>query len=183
MLRNHMEGEEERVGHSAALFANEPTGERDRLVLDRHALLQIRGDALAIKFSAFSAVADRRRNGLASLNDVADTVVNVSADDVLYVFRRQLRKRVPVRGKIAVEGDSLADRAVRLDRIAGERGAGLSEGQMQRIASARAVFSECPVLLLDEATSALDEQTERKAARLPAIIISFTSALSPSPPS
>ena len=48
------------------------------------------------------------------------------------------------------------------DTLLGERGAGLSEGQMQRIAIARAVFSGCPVLLLDEATSALDEQTERK---------------------
>ena len=32
---------------------------------------------------------------------------------------------------------------------------------MQRIAIARAVFSDCPVLLLDEATSALDEVTEK----------------------
>lgn len=47
-----------------------------------------------------------------------------------------------------------------LDTQLGERGAGLSEGQMQRIAIARAIFSDRPVLLLDEATSALDEQTE-----------------------
>lgn len=47
-----------------------------------------------------------------------------------------------------------------LDTLLGERGAGLSEGQMQRIAIARAVFSDRPVLLLDEATSALDEATE-----------------------
>ncbi|MCR5449051.1 MAG: ABC transporter ATP-binding protein/permease [Solobacterium sp.] len=49
-----------------------------------------------------------------------------------------------------------------VDTLLGERGSGLSEGQMQRIAIARAVFSESPVLLLDEATSALDEQTEQK---------------------
>ena len=47
-----------------------------------------------------------------------------------------------------------------LDTVLGERGAGLSEGLMQRLAIARAVYSESPVLLLDEATSALDEQTE-----------------------
>lgn len=46
-----------------------------------------------------------------------------------------------------------------LDTVLGERGLGLSEGQMQRIAIARAVFSEHPILILDEATSALDEQT------------------------
>lgn len=48
------------------------------------------------------------------------------------------------------------------DTVLGERGTGLSEGQMQRIAVARAVFSESPVLVLDEATSALDEATERR---------------------
>ena len=46
-----------------------------------------------------------------------------------------------------------------LDTVLGERGAGLSEGQMQRIAIARAVYSNHPILLLDEATSALDEAT------------------------
>ena len=49
-----------------------------------------------------------------------------------------------------------------LDAPLGERGAGLSEGQMQRIAVARAVFSESPVLLLDESTSALDAATEAR---------------------
>ncbi|MGM9937334.1 MAG: ABC transporter ATP-binding protein [Candidatus Ornithomonoglobus sp.] len=48
-----------------------------------------------------------------------------------------------------------------VDTMLGERGAGLSEGQMQRIAIARAVFSDAPILLFDEATSALDEQTEK----------------------
>ncbi len=49
-----------------------------------------------------------------------------------------------------------------IDTVLGERGLGLSEGQMQRIAVARAIFSDSPILLLDEATSALDEQTEKK---------------------
>ena len=47
----------------------------------------------------------------------------------------------------------------------GERGKGLSEGQAQRIAIARAVLRDAPVLLLDEATSALDEQTEAQVLR------------------
>lgn len=42
-----------------------------------------------------------------------------------------------------------------------ENGVGLSEGQAQRIAIARAVIKDAPVLLLDEATSALDVETER----------------------
>lgn len=47
----------------------------------------------------------------------------------------------------------------------GERGRGLSEGQAQRIAIARAVLRDAPILLLDEATSALDIITERKVLR------------------
>lgn len=43
-----------------------------------------------------------------------------------------------------------------------ERGRGISEGQAQRIAIARAVLRDAPILILDEATSALDAETEQK---------------------
>lgn len=49
-----------------------------------------------------------------------------------------------------------------LDTVLGESGAGLSEGQAQRLAIARAVLGGAPVLLLDECTSALDADTEQK---------------------
>jgi len=53
--------------------------------------------------------------------------------------------------------DSLPDK---LDTVLGEKGLGLSEGQIQRIAVARALYHDAPIILLDEATSALDEKTE-----------------------
>lgn len=49
-----------------------------------------------------------------------------------------------------------------LDSVIGEHGMGLSEGQAQRLAVARALLTDAPVLLLDEATSALDADTERR---------------------
>ena len=49
-----------------------------------------------------------------------------------------------------------------LETRCGEDGAGLSEGQAQRIAIARALLREGGILLLDEATSALDMETEQR---------------------
>lgn len=49
-----------------------------------------------------------------------------------------------------------------LETVIGEKGMGLSEGQIQRLAIARSLLSKAPILLLDEATSALDEETEKQ---------------------
>lgn len=54
---------------------------------------------------------------------------------------------------------------LQINNNVGERGRGLSEGQAQRIAIARAVLRDAPILLLDEATSALDVTTERTVLR------------------
>lgn len=52
-----------------------------------------------------------------------------------------------------------------IDTVIGERGHGLSEGQAQRIAIARAFVKKAPFLILDEATSSLDEATEQEVIR------------------
>lgn len=49
-----------------------------------------------------------------------------------------------------------------LDTLCAEKGSGLSEGQAQRIAIARALLRPGGILILDEATSALDAETERE---------------------
>ena len=56
----------------------------------------------------------------------------------------------------------------------GEKGLGLSEGQAQRIAIARAIIRKAPFMIFDEATSALDEGTEQK-------VINGLEQLSPRP--
>lgn len=58
--------------------------------------------------------------------------------------------------------DFVRDLPKGLDTPCGEGGGGLSEGQAQRIAIARAILRPCSILLLDEATSALDMETEKR---------------------
>ncbi len=64
--------------------------------------------------------------------------------------------------KIACADTFMSETQSGLDTVIGEGGLGLSEGQIQRLAVARALLSNAPILLLDEATSALDEQTEAR---------------------
>ena len=72
------------------------------------------------------------------------------------------RDKVEEACKVACAHEFIMELPNGYDTVLGERGDGLSEGQMQRIAVARAVYSGCPILLLDEATSALDADTERR---------------------
>ncbi|MBR6263919.1 MAG: ABC transporter ATP-binding protein [Prevotella sp.] len=58
--------------------------------------------------------------------------------------------------------DFVLDLPEGLDTICSESGGGLSEGQAQRIAIARALLRDRSIMLFDEATSALDPETERK---------------------
>ena len=67
--------------------------------------------------------------------------------------------------KIACAWDFVKNMPEGIHSNIGEKGRGLSEGQAQRLAIARAVLRDAPVLLLDEATSALDVQTERDVLR------------------
>lgn len=67
--------------------------------------------------------------------------------------------------KTACAWDFVEKMPDQINNSVGERGKGLSEGQAQRIAIARAVLRNSPVLLLDEATSALDVTTERQVLK------------------
>ena len=60
------------------------------------------------------------------------------------------------------KADFVKDLPEGLDERCGEVGSGLSEGQSQRIAIARALLHPGGILILDEATSALDAETEKE---------------------
>jgi ATP-binding cassette subfamily C protein LapB len=52
-----------------------------------------------------------------------------------------------------------------LDMLVGERGEGLSGGQRQAIAVARALLLDPPIIVMDEPTSAMDNATEQRFLR------------------
>lgn len=79
--------------------------------------------------------------------------------------RMQQEEKIWYALEVADAAEFVRQKEKGLDTELGEQGSGLSEGQIQRLAIARAVFSDYPILLLDEATSSLDEQTEQKVLR------------------
>ena len=62
--------------------------------------------------------------------------------------------------EVACARDFVEELPLGLDTAIGEHGQGLSQGQLQRLAIARAVCSDAPIMVLDEVTSALDDATE-----------------------
>ncbi|MBE7086876.1 MAG: ABC transporter ATP-binding protein [Clostridiales bacterium] len=83
-------------------------------------------------------------------------------DNVTFVAKDKTEEEINLALKNSCADEFIGDLPNGLDTIVGEKGVGLSEGQIQRIAIARALLCDSPIILLDEATSALDEQTELK---------------------
>ena len=82
-------------------------------------------------------------------------------DNVTFINREATKEQIERALKVSLAHEFVSVLPDGLDTVVGEDGVGLSEGQIQRIAIARAILSDAPILLLDEATSALDESTEK----------------------
>ncbi|WP_405352700.1 ABC transporter ATP-binding protein [Ruminococcus sp.] len=81
-------------------------------------------------------------------------------DNIAFVSSEPDEQKIIESAKIACAYDFISNLPNGLDTRVGENGKGLSEGQIQRIAIARAVYSDAPIIIFDEATSALDANTE-----------------------
>lgn len=70
------------------------------------------------------------------------------------------RNRIIEVAKLADAHDFISALPLGFEQVVGERGMGLSGGQMQRLCIARALYHDPSLLVFDEATSALDTQSE-----------------------
>jgi ATP-binding cassette subfamily B protein len=70
------------------------------------------------------------------------------------------RNRIIEVAKLADAHGFISNLPLGYEQLVGERGMGLSGGQLQRLCIARALYHDPKLLILDEATSALDTQTE-----------------------
>ncbi len=83
-------------------------------------------------------------------------------ENVLFGAKDVSKERLDLALRLSCLDEIVAALPDGLDTTIGERGVGLSEGQLQRVAVARALLTSAPILLLDECTSALDEVTEHQ---------------------
>jgi ATP-binding cassette, subfamily B, bacterial HlyB/CyaB len=70
------------------------------------------------------------------------------------------RRRIEEVARMADAHGFISKMALGYDQVVGERGVGLSGGQIQRLCIARALYHDPRLLVFDEATSALDTQSE-----------------------
>lgn len=123
-----------------------------------------------LKYSQGSIKLDGRELKHLKLNDLYRFIFYCSQEPP--VFDGSLRENLAL-GKsfsekqlqAALEHAQLPELAKSLDRDIGERGAGLSGGEKQRLALARLWLNASRLVVLDEATSAMDNITETAVMR------------------
>ena len=103
---------------------------------------------------------DIRRSVAIATQDVflfSDTVEN----NIAYSHPDMDEEKIFMYAKLAAADEFIHKMENDYDTIIGERGVGISGGQKQRLALARAMAAEAPILVLDDTTSAVDMETEK----------------------
>lgn len=87
----------------------------------------------------------------------SDSVEN----NIAYSHPDMAEEKIREYAKLAAADEFVKKMESSYETIIGERGVGISGGQKQRLALARAMAEEAPILILDDTTSAVDMETEK----------------------
>jgi ATP-binding cassette subfamily B protein len=167
-------------------------GYRDEMVIEDASFTINKGEFVGVKgpSGAGKSTIFKLITGLYPLNS-GKAVIETTNGDVDCKYAKRLFSFVPqdnmlfsgtVRENITILNPDATDEEIRkalknsaaefaydldggLDFVLGESGAGVSQGQAQRLAIARALLGKGKVLLMDESTSALDSETERQVMK------------------
>lgn len=164
-------------------YDGEPVIENANFTVDKGDFVGICGRSGAGKTTLFKLltglyepvsgrVSVKTANGIKNANVLRSLISFVPQDNML--FSGTLRENITLLNKNATDEEIAsalktvcADEFVEalplgLETTLGEDGGGISQGQAQRLAIARALLSGRKILLMDEATSALDAETEKR---------------------
>ena len=146
-------------GSMTAIMGESGTG---KSTLFKLLLSLYQADSGSITFNGDTAV-DAAVRGMFAYVPQGNMIISGSIRENIAMCNPDISEEEIIKAcKIAEIYDYIEALSNGIDTILSEKGSGLSEGQLQRIAIARAIVAQSPILLLDEATSALDKPTEAK---------------------
>ena len=106
---------------------------------------------------------DKKYQRLYSYVPQDNLLMEGSIKDVVTLFSKEVdEKKLEEALRLSESSSFINKLSLGVDTFLNEKGSGLSLGEMERIAIARALYMDAPILLLDECSASLDASTEKK---------------------